>query len=377
MRGLPTFPAFSLLVDILRAVGIERHSRARQIELGRSLEGRRKIYLDMRFWIILRDTSLGVRAEPAARKLLHHLRRGVANGRLVCPISASMFLELMKQPYSPGRRIGTAQLIDDLSLGTSMIPSRIVMGTEIHSFLLRAKGETELHPMQELIWTKVAYVLGDTYPSLAELSPAEELAIQKSFFDYLWGHSLSDMVKTTGDDIPPSDGFAELSRETNEKNAEHRDELRSFAQTYDIELKGAIEIAGDVAADVMNQLAEKEAGHELPATPEQRAKAVNMCRNLLYHAFKKPQTKDALRCLHIGASIHAAMRWDKDRKFKSNDYYDFQHATAALGYCDAFLTEGPLHDLVTRPQVNLEAVNGCRVFSDVKAAADYVRQICS
>lgn len=105
MCRLPTFPAFSFLVDILSGMSIERHSRARQIELGQSLEGRHKIYLDMRFWIIARDTALGVRTEPEARKLLHHLRRGVASGRLVCPISASMFLELMKQPYSPGRRM--------------------------------------------------------------------------------------------------------------------------------------------------------------------------------------------------------------------------------------------------------------------------------
>lgn len=309
--------------------------------------------------------------------MLHHLRRGVASGRLVYPISASVFLELMKQPYSPGRRAGTAQLIDELSLGISMIPSRILMGTEIHSFLLHAKGGGELYPMQELIWTKVAYALGDTYPSLAELSPAEELAIQKSFFDRLWDHSLSDMVETMGDNMPRSDGFAELSRETNEKNAEYRDELRSFAQTYDTELRGAIEVAGDIAADVMHQLAEKEAGRELSATSTERANSVNMCRNLLYYAFKRPQTKDTLRCLHISASIHAAMRWDKDRKFKPNDYYDFEHAIAALGYCDAFLTEGPLHNLVTRPQVNLEAVNGCRVFSDVGAATAYVRQLSS
>ena len=358
-------------------MSIESHSRARQIELGRSLAGRRKIYLDMRFWIIARDTALGVCEEPAARKLLHHLRRGVANGRLVCPISASMFLELMKQPYSPGRRIGTAQLIDDLSFGISMIPSRTVMGTEIHSFLLRAKGNADLYPMQELIWTKVAYVLGDIYPSLAELSPSEELAMQKSFFDYLWEYSLADMVETMGDNVPPSDGFAELSRETNERNAEHRDGLRSFARTYDTELKGVIEIAGDMAADVIHQLAEKEAGREFSATAEERANSVNMCRNLLYHAFKKPQTKGALRCLHIGASIHAAMRWDKNRKFKPNDYYDFEHATAALSYCDAFLTEGPLHDLVTRPDVDLETINGCRVFSDVQAAAEHVRQLAT
>ena len=88
---------------------------------------------------------------------------------------------------------------------------------------------------------------------------------------------------------------------------------------------------------------------------------MHICRNLLYHAFKKPETRNGLRSLHIGASIHAAMRWDKKRKFKPNDYYDFEHATAALSYCDAFLTEGSLHSLATRPQVNLEAVNGCWV----------------
>ncbi|MED5681978.1 hypothetical protein VZ111_22905, partial [Enterobacter hormaechei] len=103
------------------AITIERYIRARQIELAQSIASRRKIYLDARFWIIVRDTALGVRTEPEARELLHHLRRGVAGGRLICPISASMFLELMKQPYSPGRRIGTAQLIDELSLGVSMI----------------------------------------------------------------------------------------------------------------------------------------------------------------------------------------------------------------------------------------------------------------
>lgn len=135
-------------------MSIENHSRARQIELGQSLAGRQKIYLDTRFWIIARDTALGVTTEPAAQELLHHLRSGVANGRLVCPISASMFLELMKQPYTPGRRIGTTKLIDELSMGVSIIPPQIVMGTEIHSLLLRAaNGDAELYTMQELIWT--------------------------------------------------------------------------------------------------------------------------------------------------------------------------------------------------------------------------------
>ena len=353
-------------------MSIEQYSRARQIELGQSLANRKRIYLDARFWIILRDAALGSRNDPAAQKLLDYLRRGVASGCLVCPISATMFLELMKQRYTESRRIGTARLIDELSLGVTMAAPKVVMGTEVYTFMLRAKGGVDLYSMQELIWTKVAYVLGDTYPSLPHLSPAQELEMQKAFFDHMWNCSLSDMVKVMGDISPPGDGFLELSQKINEKNIQHKVELRSFAQTYDIELRGGIELAGEMAADVLHDLAEKNAERELRPTQEERAGVVNQCCNLLYHALKKPEVKSILRGLHVEASIHAAMRWDKGRKFRPNDQYDFQHAVAALCYCDAFLTEGSLHSLVTRSDVDLEPLNGCRVFSDIRAAADYV-----
>ena len=61
-------------------MSIEQYSRARQIELGQSLANRKRIYLDARFWIILRDAALGSRNDPAAQKLLDYLRRGVASG---------------------------------------------------------------------------------------------------------------------------------------------------------------------------------------------------------------------------------------------------------------------------------------------------------
>lgn len=354
-------------------MSIDRHSRARQIELGQSIAGRRKIYLDARFWIILRDIAIGVKSETAAQTLLEHLRRGVREGRLICPISAGMFLELLKQPLSPNRRIGSARMIDELSLGVAMVPSFTVMATEIHRFLLNAKGDADLHGMQELIWTKVPYVLGDTYPSLPQLPADQELAIQKAFFDHLWAFSLSAMVDTIGDHLPPSDDFVRLSQETNVNNAKYKDELRSCAQTYDTELRGVIEVAGQMAADVIHTLAEKDAGQTLSPSAKQRATTVNVCQNLLYAAFKKPETRSSLRSIHISASLHAGMRWDKSRQFKANDYYDFQHAAAALAYCDAFMTEGPLHHLVT--QLGLEEVNGCRVFSDIGAAAEHVREL--
>lgn len=355
-------------------VKIERHSRMRQIELGRSLLGRIKIYLDACFWIILRDTELGVRTGAQERKLLHFLRRGVRDGRLICPIGASMFMELMKQPFTLNRRRATARLIDELSLGISAIPPHVLMGTEINSFLLLAKQENALHPIQELIWTKVAYVLGNIHPSIAVLLPAEEVELQKAFFDHLWEHSLVDMIDTIGDADTPDDHFRSLSKETNEQNLRYRDELKSFEGAYDTEPRGAIELAGDIAADIIADFAEKEAGRSQRPTAAERTESVNACRNLLYFAMKKPKNRKVLRTLHVGASLHAAMRWDKQRKFKPNDYYDFEHATLAMGYCDAFLTEVPLRVLVTGSQIDLVHVNNCRVISDLTDAAVFVRE---
>ena len=346
----------------------------RQIELSQSLLGRTKIYLDACFWILLRETEVGVRTGAQERKLLHFLRRGVRHGRLICPISASMFMELMKQPFTPNRRRATARLIDELSLGISVIPPHVLMGTEINSFLLSAKGGASLHPIQELIWTKVGRVLGNIYPSIATLTAAEELALQKTFFDQLWEHSLANIIDTIGDADMPGDNFRSLSDQTNEQKLQYCDELKSFEGTYDIELRGAIELAGEVAADIITDFAEKEAGRSLAFTATERADSVNACRNLLYFSMKNPENRRALRTLHVGALLHAAMRWDKQRKFKPNDYYDFQHATVALSYCDVFLTEGPLHVLVTRPQIDLEQVNSCRVISDLTNAVAFTRE---
>jgi hypothetical protein len=49
----------------------------------------------------------------------------------------------------------------------------------------------------------------------------------------------------------------------------------------------------------------------------------NQWANLLFVALKKrPQVRQQLRTLHIQAALHAAFRWDKARRFTSNDLYD-------------------------------------------------------
>ena len=351
-------------------VQIERHSRRRQIELGVAVAPRTKVYLDQRFWIILRETMTGERTHPGGVALLSALRRGVGGGALLCPVSAAVFLETMKQPFTSERRLATARLIDELSLGVAMMRPDRVLGTEVHAFVLRALGRTDVHDVSKLVWTKVAYVLGDVYPVMRSLPPELMLDMQVAVFDDLWGRTLVEYVQASGSMPTPPDRYPALSAETNARCREHAHELRSYRGAYDVELRGAVEEVGSVAAAVLADFTAGELGR--PLTGEERAQFDKPGRNAVYFGMRRPELRRILRSTHIGVALHAAMRWDKARKYKPNDWYDIQHATAALGYCDVFLTEGPLHHLLAQPQLDLGSVSACQVLSDPEQAAEVV-----
>jgi hypothetical protein len=75
--------------------------------------------------------------------------------------------------------------------------------------------------------------------------------------------------------------------------------------------------------------------------------------------------------------LHAAFRWNKGRQFESNDFFDFYHAAAAIGYCQAFFTERSLRAVVTEKNVALDSFHGCHVESSVPAAVSYLRNVLS
>lgn len=162
---------------------------------------------------------------------------------------------------------------------------------------------------------------------------------------------------------------------TNAERDRHVHEITSFERAYEIEVRGAIDAMGHTAMDIMVEWARRQnIPAPLPGTPEGE-KARNMIMNMLAAALETEDAKKALRTLHVEASLHAAMRWDKPRRFKPNDFHDFRHAAGALGYCDAFLTEGPLLELVMSPRLGLRDLSGCRVASELEDAVDLVRTL--
>jgi hypothetical protein len=354
-------------------VSLDAYVRSLQIELARSLEHKKAIYLDIKFWIILRDVAAGMRKDPAELELLSLLREGVVKDKLFCPISDSTFAELLKKADVLSRE-ATANLIDELSLGVTHIPHELRANTELAHFLHSARTPHEVHPLDHLVWSKLSYVMGFLHPRGTEFDEATELVMQKMFVDHMWTLSMREMIDRIGDHkLPNPERFEVLAQRLNELNTRYATELGTFAQTYDNELHGILDAFNDVAVDIVEQMARIEYGDKPPLSPDQRQEEGRFLHKLLFAAFKKEATKDALPSLHILASLHAAIRWNKQQKLKANDFLDFQHASAALGYCDAFFTERSLRSMVTAGHIALDRRYACHVVSSPEDAVTYLR----
>lgn len=353
-------------------ITIEEHERQRVIELGEWMAARDRIYLDKCFWIYLRAARTLAPSPRGTSDLLDALVAGVSSGRLVCPISDVLFLELMKQS-DPATRGATAELIDELSCGTALSPEPTRVATEVAHFLHASVGHSVI-PLEHLVWTKVSYVLGGQHPVATGVPEHEQVVLQKAFFDHLWGISLSTMVREIGDARPLSSQFVDLADRLNHGNAAHASKMKSFAQVYREEINGVLELAAPIAADVLHDMALKALGSDVQPSEDEKEEVRRQCLGLLRAAVRKPVGRRALRTLQVAALLHAALRWNQTQKLNANDIFDFHHAGAALGYCDAMLTDGPMRALLVQRHLAVERDFSCRVMSSVEEATTWVRQ---
>lgn len=340
-------------------------------ELGDSVSRRTRIYLDTKYWLILRDVLLNRSNIPDANTLLEALRKGVQSHRVICPISESTFIELMKQT-DPVTRMASAKLVDSLSEGVCLRPTTERACLEIQHLLSSTMRKSSPPPLETLVWSKVSYVLGVQHPINEIFQAHEQQAIQKAFFDHMWGMSMGSMFETLSVGFPQADNFGMAVDRINADSAQHSSELRSFKDAYRAEVRGYLECYMEHARHLIEALAPNM---PIPHQGSCLVEHERMLLNLFTAAIEKPNGPMALRTIHVGASCHAAVRWDKKRKLEANDLYDFHNAEAAIGYCHAFLTERPLKTLLSQNHLGLSSSFSCRPLATYQEALDWVLSV--
>lgn len=296
------------------------------------------------------------------------------SGKVFFPISESVFVELLKHQNIQTRR-ATANIIDELSLGITLATEELRIGTELAHFLYSHDESKSIYPLNWLVWSKLSYVLGVVHPTNTVFDQAQELLIQKAFFDHMWGISLTEIIDTIGDAPSPPIDFDIVATKLNRGSAAHSNEIRSFKQAYASEINGVLSLYVGTARKILEEMFAKGTGEFPNLSEDEQRNHEKQLLDFFTNAFLKTDIAKKIPTLHIHASCHAAVRWDKTRPLKGNDLFDFHHAAGALAYCKAFFTEGPLETLIKAKHISLDEKFDCKVFSKIPEAVDYLLKL--
>ena len=180
-------------------------------EIGRKLANRHKLYLDTRYWVFIRDAALGRPRSSAHAAILALLRRHVASGIAVCPVSDVTFMEMTTQTDDVTRS-ATTELWDELSLGVALQSEEDRVRSELVHFFDYPDAASAPWSMRDRVWVKACFVLGATVPVIEAASPAANRAMQKAAIDVLWPMSFAEMAKESTAELAAKARFDQMRR---------------------------------------------------------------------------------------------------------------------------------------------------------------------
>lgn len=347
-----------------------QHRLSKERDLGAWVLGRKRIYLDTSWWIELLNVKLGLSSNQKHADLLLRLQSLVRSGHLVCPLGEGVYLELLKQ-VDVGTRTATALLMDELSAAVTVIDSRRRLRIEATHFLMEVTAKRGVAgPPLERVWTKVGFVLGNPKIVFSGITEEEQLARDKAFLDILWSRGLGELLD---DSDPPFDRedltLRSGAERITDRTRAYAHEVTKFTEVFLAEVGGFIDLHCEELGAALEEVERTTRGGSATSAARQQ-EIRESARHMFYNLFRYRKIGNSLPTIRIHAGLHAMNRWLRNRPFYHRDYYDIANASAAIPYCDYFLTEKHLAMITTGAPLNFARRYGVSVMHTVEQALD-------
>src|SRR6266487_3179382 len=328
------------------SLSFEAYRRRRYDELNAWVRARKAVYLDLKYWIWLRDPVAS--PFPAETEALRTaLTHGVISGRLFCPVSYPAFVELMRI-NPPSLRLRQAEIMDELSVGIAIRNGFDMAEIEFCEFFGRNLPALRAIPYRvETVWCPVGQMVVEKYPYHDEL-PADVMErCRKVMLDVMWEKRMTDYAALEGLPEHPRDTATRV-------NAERQSYPRgqqSFSELFPAELNGALDV---LYPRIEEQFVSVAGIFGIRPTADERAQG-GAYRHVWINLFREAVTRgldaNAIPSLRVRSALHAAIRMDDRRPFHENDLDDIAHSAVAVSYSDLFLTERSFAELLNRSAV--------------------------
>lgn len=323
-----------------------------KLEIGQSVVGQTKIYLDTNYWLKITDCRT-----DKDKFLCNQLIQLVEAERIILPISEITFWEILKQSdLSSLKR--SAVIIDKLSRGISIASEKERQRLEFLNFVKGKLGKP-LNNLNEIVWTKISLII--LLPIFLKKKP--EL-LEVGFINFLSNISFENILNRleASSNLKPFYHKDDIDA-LNHGKEKYKHENKNFHEMYLSELGGYLQ---DLENDLNRYFEEfyfDETGNRVT---DQERESINdkSWKNMIYNFSKLKKLENKLPSYRIFPEMNAAARWNTNRKYKDgHDTLDFLHVSAALPYFDYFFTERELRTMIK--QRKLDEIYNCKVSSNI------------
>lgn len=339
----------------------ERYLEQRRAELARELEGKKLIYLDTKHWVNLCHVLVQrPKREPLYDLILGLLEELRQKGRICCPVSATLFSELMKQG-DPSTRRPTARIMDFLSGGVCL-----------QNWLDLAKAEFGRHICRTLrirtvevsfpTWTKVGYWAGEHTFEFPDETDEDSAMLEKVYVDLRWEMTCED-YQSMPDWTPTPDVFGAAWVAESEKSKAHQAQVKKdFPKLVREKREQLLAVLKDTLLPMLALC------RSTPGTPDEHVVAV-------LDPIYKGQDSNALPSLEILAGLDAALNLEITRKVQANDMEDYLHAAQALPYCNALFCDKFMAQKLGNKPLDFGRTYQTKIGSRPEEIADYLKSL--
>lgn len=330
---------------------------ALESELAATIAQKKIIYLDTNHWVHMQGVVLGrTAAKREYVELLSLLERLVTQGSICCPVSSSMFEELMKQSDTATRRV-TAKLMDRLSqrvcLQFFLKLTQREWRQNVWNVIL---GDHHKHAFP--VWTMAGFWAGqDDLLCKPDFWVGKSNDFITTWIGTMWSLGFEDVQALPDFKPVPDDMVNAFVASMNDAHERAKARLVSFD-----------ELRGREKFNLLRGLKDYLFGEPLPALESE------MLPTKIFSSFVDEHNPKILPPLQIYASISAAVM-RSNRTIRSHDAFDFIHAATAIPYCDAYFCDNPMKRFFTEKPLELDKVYDTTILSQPDEIIDYLNLI--
>ncbi len=348
-----------------------QYREEKQKQIARKIINYKKIYLDLNYWIRIRDAHVKRTKDPKITDLYNILLSLVSNKVAICPVSPIVFDEVMKQSGNPEFH-ETIKIIELLSDNIVTITEEEVVYLQFKSIFKSSLNQGQIEKFDNLIWTKAIDAFGHLIPPthLVAKNDLDDINLYKRYLDVSWNKSLSELfdLSSIGDTKPKFDyKRKDMISNLNTNNANHSNEFNSFEELMVTEREGTLD-----AHKFTAWRAFEEAIYELDKDYSEKRK-IRFFKKLMEKSIENGDQVPAI--IEIPAGVHSVIRNDKWEYKDFNDIFDYHHSYVAVPFFDYFFTERKLSNLLNHRKLKFSKKYNCLIEHNISNVLQILKSI--